>query len=152
MRRMIVALWAAIAAAGASAQDHLVVHGLSSHSGTREDGQPYQERNIGAGWRRTYSPTWAAQAGLYQNSYNRLSVYGLGEWTPLRAGQVTATSYHALGSRLLNVHVATRSPMELVAPSAESAWYPEEEFDQVPVTLKSASPLSMIRVVPATGV
>jgi len=42
--------------------------------------------------------------------------------------------------------------MELVAPSAESAWYPDEEFDHVPVTLKFSSPLSMIRVVPATGV
>lgn len=98
MTRLIVALAGCIAAAGASAADHVVLHGLSSHSGTRQDGKPYQEQNIGAGWRRTYGQTWAAQAGLYQNSYNRLSVYGLGEWTPLRAGQVSAGLFAGLAS------------------------------------------------------
>ena len=127
MTRLIIALAACIAAAGASAADHLVLHGLSWHSGKRVETRreqvapqctakkyggeacawgtrtvevevPYNETNYGIGWRRTYSAAWATQAGIYLNSYDKLSVYALGEWTPLQAGQVSAGLFAGLAS------------------------------------------------------
>lgn len=131
MRRLIFALAGCIASAEASAADHVVLHGLSWHSGERIEQQttsrevvtavmcdmrtcdgiktatvyetrdvvvPYNETNYGIGWRRTYGPTWAAQAGLYLNSYDKLSVYGLGEWTPLHYGALSAGLFAGLAS------------------------------------------------------
>lgn len=127
MTRLIAALWACIAAVEASAADHLVLHGLSWHSGTRVEtrteqvaptcttkkyGQdacawgtrtvevtvPYNETNWGAGWRRTYGSAWATQVGAYLNSYDKWSAYALGEWTPLQAGQVSAGLFAGVAS------------------------------------------------------
>jgi hypothetical protein len=99
---------------------HAVLHGLSWHSaagrtetrtepvtevvrvhgkrtevvtGTRTVEVPadWQQRNWGAGLRAAWSPTWGVQAGVYRNSYDRTSVYLVGEATPLQA--------HVLGVR-----------------------------------------------------
>lgn len=56
MRRLIVALAGSIAAAGASATDHIVVHGLSSHSGERIEARTGEKvqgsvTTIEASWR-----------------------------------------------------------------------------------------------------
>lgn len=132
LRLLFVAVFVGVCAFSAgrlsAAELHLVLHGLSAHSGTRTetvtqtvtvpDDQrskharprtrtvtverevevPYQEQNWGAGLRYAFSPAWSVQAGAYRNSYDRTSVYALADWTPIALGPLHAGAFAGVAS------------------------------------------------------
>jgi hypothetical protein len=71
---------AMVAIQGKTADDWLVVSGISYH--LQRNGQ--NERNWGLGWERRLSENWNLSVGAYDNSSNRLSVYGAAGYTPYR--------------------------------------------------------------------
>jgi hypothetical protein len=108
MRRLIAVLAGCTLAAGSSAADHVVLHGLSWHEGQRVESRntpagtvevprSWQSANWGLGYRRAFG-VWSLQTGAYLNSYERLSVYGLADWEPLRASQWSAGLFAGLAT------------------------------------------------------
>ena len=71
------------------------LHGLSYHF----DREPaHNERNFGAGIRYAIDDAWSLQAGAYNNSESKVSAYALADWTPLRAGAVSAGGFLGLAT------------------------------------------------------
>lgn len=60
----------------------IVIHGVSKHSGNKV----YNEVNTGAAFRYQQSESLSYQAGVYDNSYNKTTVYGIVQYTPLTLG------------------------------------------------------------------
>jgi hypothetical protein len=84
MKKTLITL--ALFAAGAvqaQTQWSLQLHGASHHEGPRGNGLQWNERNVGAGVRAQFNPDWGVQAGAYDNSYNKTTVYALAQYTPL---------------------------------------------------------------------
>lgn len=52
--------------------------------------KPWNETNAGMGLRYTFSEQWSVQAGAYNNSTEKQTVYALATWTPLQLGPVRA--------------------------------------------------------------
>jgi len=65
-------------------------HGVSYHFTRDID---YNERNPGLGIRYAFNRDWAIQAGAFNNSQSRLSVYGIADWTPVHVGAVSAGAF-----------------------------------------------------------
>jgi hypothetical protein len=105
----IIALGVAATASSCSVMAQglsLQLHGISLHTESRDKydrtGRDWNERNYGGGLRYTFNPDWSVQAGVYRNSIDRTTVYGLATYTPLHIGPVRvgvfgglATGYNA---------------------------------------------------------
>jgi hypothetical protein len=90
--------WAPPGVANA-AELHLVVHGLSKHPyGKRNSGRPYEEVNPGLGLSLRGESDFGIQAGALHNSYDRTTVYLIGEWTPATVIGVRAGLFAGLAS------------------------------------------------------
>lgn len=72
----------------------LQLHGLSWHAEPRSNyartTKPWNETNAGLGLRYTFSQQWSVQAGAYNNSTEKQTVYALATLTPLQMGPVRA--------------------------------------------------------------
>lgn len=107
MNRLLLGLLMLLCANAWAGEIDLVAHGLSAHlrvrtvydqhqecSQTRQDDrhahvdcrtvvdshkEPYESLNYGAGLRYGFNDNYAAQVGVYRNSYDRTSVYAVGE-------------------------------------------------------------------------
>ena len=95
----------------AESQDYVIFHGASKHSTL--PGQVWQERNYGISYRYQQDKTLGYQVGTYRNSYNKQTVYGVVQYTPIgndviRAGLFggVANGYAmpVVGGFMLNYH------------------------------------------------
>lgn len=100
------------------AQTSLIIHGASYHF----DGLSHNEFNLGAGIRQSVGAGFDVQAGLFNNSQSRLSVYALVDWSRpihrlLSAGLFagTANNYRLGNGRFLPVSgLLIRAPVKRV--------------------------------------
>lgn len=65
---------------------------------TRERAVDWNQANLGLGLRAGLSPAWGVQAGYYRNSYDRDTVYAVGEYTPLAWGAMRAGAFAGLAT------------------------------------------------------
>lgn len=77
---------------------HLVLHGLSYHLHQRPSGKAWNELNAGVGLRQDWGNGLSTQAGLYRNSIDRSSLYGLVDYTPLALGPLRLGGFAGLAT------------------------------------------------------
>jgi hypothetical protein len=91
----VLAALATLAAHVDAAEASLQVHGLSHHFKRDVD---YNERNAGAGIRYAFNRDLSVQAGAFNNSHSRTSVYALADWTPIQAGPISAGAFAGIAT------------------------------------------------------
>lgn len=72
----------------AEPQDYVILHAASKHSDL--PGQVWQERNYGIAYRYQQDKSLGYQVGTYRNSYNKQTVYGVVQYTPIGNDTVRA--------------------------------------------------------------
>jgi hypothetical protein len=78
---------------------YVVLHGLSKHANSEQVGQTkFRESNIGVGYRVQKSSTIGYQVGTYKNSYNKHSIYLIGQYTPFSIGDVSVGGFTGLAT------------------------------------------------------
>ena len=95
MKYIILAV--ALTVCQAQAETHLQVHGASHHLQDRKVGD-WNERNFGLGLRMQHTADLGLQLGFYDNSINNLTVYVLGQYTPLHVGKLSAGVFGGFAS------------------------------------------------------
>lgn len=93
--KTIAVIAAALLTSAASAQMHVVTHGISHHSSNMANGQPYNERNAGIGIRYEINSDVGIQAGVFKNSLSVRANYMLADYTPIHAGKISAGIFAA---------------------------------------------------------
>jgi hypothetical protein len=78
---------------------HVVLHGLSLHSQSRENGRDWNQVNTGLALRYELNSSLSVQLGGYRNSLDRTSAYALADWTPLQVGQLQMGGFVGVTTR-----------------------------------------------------
>ena len=87
MIKRIVAAIIAASCSLAQASDYITIGGFSFHSERRQsNGKDWNEFNPGLGFERDLSERWIFSAGVYRNSFARMTVFAGARWQPLTLG------------------------------------------------------------------
>lgn len=93
MKKVVLLLTLVTGTACAESSVHLQFHGASHHFRERGGNIPWNEKNLGLGIRYQYSSMWGVQAGFFDNSVNRTTVYVVAQFSPIVVNGTSAGIY-----------------------------------------------------------
>lgn len=134
---LCAAFLAALFAGEARAADtYVIAHGASKH-GSTADSYKFNEVNLGAALRLDLTDTHGLQAGVYRNSYYKLTAYAGYQYTPVRIGAVRLGGFVGLASGY-----KAQSALNVGALSVVGGAYAVADFDSYTVAVRAAPKMS----------